>query len=86
MKKGKDSLTLISDGIGFVTALTSEGVTLWKTKMPSSETVHIISRTYGRSMVRAIECGDLNGDGREEVVIGLTDNYLYCLSDEGEIL
>ncbi len=86
LKKGSEVLTLLGDDSGQVVAVGADGSTRWQTQLPFSETVYIISWTHGRSTVRALKSGDLDGDGRHEVLVGVTDNHLYCLDDEGKIL
>lgn len=86
LKKASEILTLLGDDGGQVVAVARDGSTRWTTPLPFSETVYIISWTHGRSMVRRIEVGDLEGDGRQEVLVGVTDNRIYCLDDEGKIL
>jgi outer membrane protein assembly factor BamB len=63
---------VVGCGNGYVYAISHDGEMLWK------------FRTGGD--VKSFSIGDLDGDGRIEVVMGSSDNHLYCLGGESSKL
>ncbi len=59
---------VVTDDRGYVYALSWEGKLLWKFKMG------------GKPL--SMSLGDINGDGKVEVVVGSGDNHIYALSGE----
>ncbi len=57
---------------GYVTVFTTEGSIVWQARLPNE--------------VRALDIGDINGDGKLEAVTAGTDNRTYFISNTGEII
>ncbi|NPV09672.1 MAG: PQQ-binding-like beta-propeller repeat protein [Anaerolineae bacterium] len=68
---------IVGSGRGLVTALDLAGATLWQYRIPY----------YKRDgIVRVLLHGDLNGDGREEVIVGAENWHYYALDHQGRFL
>ncbi len=68
-----DAMIVFGSNDGTVHALSPKGRVLWKFK------------TKGQVIAPPV-FGDINNDGRPEVLIGSLDNCLYALSDKGKLL
>lgn len=74
--RGGDASLVATDRRGIVTGLTSEGAIAWE------------FHTHRERIWRAIgvgpcSVGDIDGDGRDEVVFSASDGRLYCLDADG---
>jgi hypothetical protein len=57
---------------GYVTVFDTSGVIIWQAKMPYE--------------VRPLDIGDIDGDGKLDAVTAGTDNKIYFISNNGEII
>lgn len=61
---------LAGDSAGIVTALAADGRSLWRSR-------------FFESSIAALVAGDIDGDGRVEVILGGVDGHLMVLDDGG---
>jgi hypothetical protein len=68
---------IVGSGKGLVTALDPAGTVRWQYRVPY----------YKRDgIVRVLLAADLNGDGREEVIVGAENWHYYALDHQGQYL
>ncbi len=77
--RGGQTAAIVATGRrGLVTGLTSSGEVVWQFRTHAD-------RVWGSRGVGPAAIGDIDSDGRDEVVFSAADGYVYCVSSDGAL-